>query len=38
MAERANATVTEIKASHLSMVSQPGKVTAIIETAAHKTH
>lgn len=37
MAQRAHATVTEIKASHLSMVSQPAKVTAVIESAAHKS-
>ena len=35
MAKRAHATVTEIRASHLSMISQPGAVTAVIEAAAH---
>jgi len=38
MAKRAHATVTEIKASHLSMISQPSKVTAVIEAAAQKTN
>jgi pimeloyl-ACP methyl ester carboxylesterase len=37
MAKRAHATVTEIRASHLSMISQPGAVTAVIEGAAHST-
>lgn len=36
MAKRAHAAVTEITASHLSMISQPGKVTAVIEAAAQK--
>jgi pimeloyl-ACP methyl ester carboxylesterase len=34
MAERANASIVQVAASHLSMVSQPGKVTKLIETAA----
>ena len=34
MANRAHATVTEIRSSHLSMISQPQKVTAVIEAAA----
>ena len=38
MAKRAHATVTEIKASHLSMISQPEKVTAVIEAAAQKVN
>jgi pimeloyl-ACP methyl ester carboxylesterase len=38
MAKRAHATVTEIDASHLSMISQPGKVTAVIEAAVQKVN
>jgi pimeloyl-ACP methyl ester carboxylesterase len=34
MAKRANAQVTEVKASHAVMVSQPAAVVAIIEKAA----
>ena len=34
MAQRANASIVQVAASHLSMVSQPGKVTKLIETAA----
>jgi pimeloyl-ACP methyl ester carboxylesterase len=34
MAQRANATIVQVQASHLSMVSQPGKVTKLIEKAA----
>jgi hypothetical protein len=34
MAERAGATITEIEASHVNMVSQPGAVTDVILTAA----
>jgi pimeloyl-ACP methyl ester carboxylesterase len=37
MAHRANAHVTEIRAGHLSMIAQPGAVTAVIEEAAHAT-
>jgi pimeloyl-ACP methyl ester carboxylesterase len=38
MAKRAHATVTEITASHLSMISQLAKITDVIEAAAHKTN
>ena len=34
MAHRAHATVTEINASHLSLISQPGQVESVIEQAA----
>jgi pimeloyl-ACP methyl ester carboxylesterase len=34
MASRANATVTKINASHLSLISHPGEVTNVIEEAA----
>jgi pimeloyl-ACP methyl ester carboxylesterase len=37
MARRAHATVTEINASHLSLISQPGEVTNVIEEAARRT-
>jgi pimeloyl-ACP methyl ester carboxylesterase len=37
MAHRAKAHITEICAGHLSMVSQPAAVTAVIEEAAHAT-
>ncbi|MBM0225495.1 MULTISPECIES: alpha/beta fold hydrolase [Micromonospora] len=37
MAKRANAHTTEIKAAHLSMVSQPEKVERVIVEAARKT-
>ena len=37
MAERAGATIKEIKASHLSLISRPGKVTELIEAAAAGT-
>jgi pimeloyl-ACP methyl ester carboxylesterase len=37
MAARANATVTKIDASHLSMISHPGTVTSVIEQAARAT-
>jgi pimeloyl-ACP methyl ester carboxylesterase len=37
MAHRAHATVTEINASHLSLISHPGEVTAVIEEAARHT-
>lgn len=33
MAQRANASIVQVAASHLSMVSQPGKVTKLIKTA-----
>lgn len=36
MAKRANASVTEVKASHAVMVSQPAAVVAVIEKAAGK--
>jgi len=35
MAQRANANIVQSAASHLSMVSQPGKVTKLIVKAAH---
>jgi len=34
MAERAGSTVTEVKAGHLAMVSEPKRVAKVIETAA----
>ena len=37
MARRADATVTKINASHLSLISQPGEVTNVIEEAASHT-
>ena len=37
MAARAHATVTKINASHLSMISHPGTVAAVIEQAARTT-
>ena len=37
MAERAGATIEEVKASHLSLLSQPGAVTELIEEAAAAT-
>jgi pimeloyl-ACP methyl ester carboxylesterase len=37
MAERAGATIEEVKASHLSLVSRPGEVTKLIEQAAAAT-
>jgi pimeloyl-ACP methyl ester carboxylesterase len=37
MAERAVARIVKIKASHLSMISQPGAVTRLIVTAARAT-
>jgi hypothetical protein len=37
MAARAHARVTKIDASHLSMISQPGTVTNVIEQAARAT-
>ncbi|MFC1412647.1 alpha/beta fold hydrolase [Streptacidiphilus sp. N1-12] len=37
MAKRAGATITKLNASHLSMVSHPTQVTAVIEDAAHHT-
>jgi pimeloyl-ACP methyl ester carboxylesterase len=37
MAHRAHATVTEINASHLSLISHPGTVTNVIEAAARAT-
>jgi pimeloyl-ACP methyl ester carboxylesterase len=37
MAARAHSTVTKINASHLSMISQPGTVTNVIEEAARAT-
>ncbi|NVM75555.1 pimeloyl-ACP methyl ester carboxylesterase [Duganella sp. SG902] len=38
MYQRAGATVTEIKASHLVYISQPEKVADVILTAAHNAH
>ena len=35
MAQRAQARIVTIKASHLPMVSQPGAVTRLIVAAAH---
>jgi hypothetical protein len=37
MAKRAHAHVTEVKAPHLSMVSDPGAVTGVILKAVHAT-
>jgi pimeloyl-ACP methyl ester carboxylesterase len=37
MAKRAHARITEIKAPHLSMVSDPGAVTRVILQAVHAT-
>jgi pimeloyl-ACP methyl ester carboxylesterase len=37
MAERAHATVTKIKASHLSLISNPDAVDRVIEEAARHT-
>jgi pimeloyl-ACP methyl ester carboxylesterase len=37
MAERAGARIVKVKASHLSMLSQPGAVTRLILTAARAT-
>jgi pimeloyl-ACP methyl ester carboxylesterase len=37
MAQRAHATVTKIEASHLSLISQPGTVSSVIEQAARTT-
>jgi pimeloyl-ACP methyl ester carboxylesterase len=37
MAERAGARIVKVKASHLSMISQPGAVTRLIVTAARST-
>ncbi len=37
MAQRAHATITTIDASHLSLISQPGAVTRVIEQAARHT-
>src|ERR1035438_3672017 len=37
MASRAHATVTKINASHLSLISQPGEVTNVIEEAVAHT-
>src|SRR3954451_1504087 len=37
MAERAGATIDEVKASHLSLISRPGKVAEVIEEAAAAT-
>ena len=35
MAQRADATITEVEGSHVIMISQPDAVTAVIQTA-HK--
>ena len=37
MAQRAHAAITRIDASHLSLISQPGTVTSVIEQAARHT-
>jgi pimeloyl-ACP methyl ester carboxylesterase len=37
MAENAHARITEVNASHLSMVSEPGAVTSVILQAVHAT-
>ena len=37
MAERAGAAIEEVKASHLSLISRPGKVAEMIEKAAEAT-
>ena len=37
MAERAGASITEVKAGHLSLISRPGAVTKLIEKAARAT-
>ena len=37
MAENAGAEITRVKAGHLSLVSRPGAVTRLIETAARAT-
>jgi pimeloyl-ACP methyl ester carboxylesterase len=37
MARRANSHTVEVRASHLSMISQPAAVTSLIEQAAHAT-
>ena len=37
MAHRAHAMVTEINASHLSLISQPGKIANVIEEAARQS-
>jgi len=37
MAERAGATIEEVKASHLSLISRPGEVAELIEEAAAAT-
>jgi pimeloyl-ACP methyl ester carboxylesterase len=37
MAERAGARIVKVKASHLSMISQPGAVTRLIVAAARST-
>jgi hypothetical protein len=37
MAERAGAPIEEVEASHLSLISQPGKVARLIEEAAVAT-
>jgi pimeloyl-ACP methyl ester carboxylesterase len=35
MSKRAGAHITEIDAGHLSLISNPGAVTGVIEAAAH---
>jgi len=37
MAQRAGAHITEVNASHLSLISQPGTVTRVILVAARAT-
>ncbi len=38
MAHRAHASITKVNASHLSLISQPGKVESVIEQAARDTN
>jgi hypothetical protein len=37
MAQRAGAHITDVKAGHLSLISDPGVVTDVIEQAAQAT-
>jgi pimeloyl-ACP methyl ester carboxylesterase len=37
MAQRAGAHITDVKAGHLSLISDPGVVTGVIEQAAQAT-
>jgi pimeloyl-ACP methyl ester carboxylesterase len=38
MAERAHAQITRVKAGHLSLITQPQQVTAVIEQAVRATN